>query len=467
MALQKQTVTFPMGLGIQTKTDEKLVEAGSFNLVCENATFDKVGAVKKRTGFLAESADSFTIGQNAGTAAADIYAQSIKPSSYLAGSVGSLLKNPDGTYYKKQSEKWVRYGDKFPEVHVSRETVFANQNFVANTSLVYNPDENILAATGLYVASLSAGSATTDGSVLVLKNLDDDSVITCEAIPGQTSATPIDQSVAGYSLLNGEYYYYNAMLRNDGTLIIYIYNKYGQRYSTTLSVANFATPANNCLASCISTDKSNFYIIGATTTSGTARIISVSGTVIDVNATFSHGLTTLWKFSDAVFTGGKITVAYCNTTINRKVILNSNGTVDTPAASFTADVVENLGIDRDDNTTIHYTTTSFLVKATGYTNTIQNISILGTKKISLGDIPMSLLLYFTNESSVSLDDICPYMVTVEDSTIQAGRKPVANIDDLRNSLPVKGLWDIVKVSPTLAYMALPRTILESGTGQNG
>ena len=50
--LEKSTITIPLGLGINTKTDEKLVEQGKFNLVSENASFDKVGAVKKRQGYV-------------------------------------------------------------------------------------------------------------------------------------------------------------------------------------------------------------------------------------------------------------------------------------------------------------------------------------------------------------------------------------------------------------------------------
>ena len=47
--LQKQQMPIPISNGLQTKMDEKLVQAGS-SLVLENAVFEKLGALKKRYG---------------------------------------------------------------------------------------------------------------------------------------------------------------------------------------------------------------------------------------------------------------------------------------------------------------------------------------------------------------------------------------------------------------------------------
>ncbi len=50
--LQKQTIEVPLGVGIQTKADPKVVQPGSM-LVVENGEFDELGAVSKRNGYTA------------------------------------------------------------------------------------------------------------------------------------------------------------------------------------------------------------------------------------------------------------------------------------------------------------------------------------------------------------------------------------------------------------------------------
>lgn len=111
--LQKQTITIPLGLGVNTKTDEKLVEAGQFNLVCENATFEKVGAVSKRDSYEALSTSYYDSTLASGSAAGDYTLLSNPPTMGAALGKSLLLRNSIGSYLYLHEGNFV-YNNAYP-----------------------------------------------------------------------------------------------------------------------------------------------------------------------------------------------------------------------------------------------------------------------------------------------------------------------------------------------------------------
>ena len=105
--LQKTTITIPLGLGVNTKTDEKLVEQGQFNLVCENATFDKVGAVKKRQSLENEPTTYYNPDSPSGSGSGSYTSLTYKPTSASALGDTILLRNQIGEYLYSHNDAYL------------------------------------------------------------------------------------------------------------------------------------------------------------------------------------------------------------------------------------------------------------------------------------------------------------------------------------------------------------------------
>jgi hypothetical protein len=95
--LQKQTIDVPLGVGIQTKADPKVVQPGSM-LVVENGEFDESGAVSKRNGY-SELGTSKTSGGSVSAGVA------------FAKRRDELLMMDGTSLYTRTSAGWANKGD--------------------------------------------------------------------------------------------------------------------------------------------------------------------------------------------------------------------------------------------------------------------------------------------------------------------------------------------------------------------
>ena len=108
MALQKQTIEIPLGVGVETKIDPKIVQPGAL-LALENGEFSKTGAVSKRKGYDALSKSIVSGGSVNGGARV-----------FAAGDTLTAIASVDGvkSYYQhiKQANKWASMGNAYPGV---------------------------------------------------------------------------------------------------------------------------------------------------------------------------------------------------------------------------------------------------------------------------------------------------------------------------------------------------------------
>lgn len=98
MALQQTIVEIPLGVGLQTKMDPKVVPPGSL-LTVENGEFDETGAVSKRNGYTALTASKLVSGTIA--------------SGKVLATYGDELVMTDGEQlysYSSEAAKWVPRG---------------------------------------------------------------------------------------------------------------------------------------------------------------------------------------------------------------------------------------------------------------------------------------------------------------------------------------------------------------------
>lgn len=327
--LQKSTITIPLGLGVNTKTDEKLVEQGQFNLVCENAVFEKVGAVKKRQSLEPLSSTYYKSLQAFGGGTGD-YSQLDSPPT-MAAALGEsvLLRAENGSYlYKNGTDFILNDSQPIPEAKISVKKIFSADTTVKSTDCDYDSYEDIVAAS-FYEAGLSSVAATIRTS-LVLYNRNTDTTITTPAVLEDVGAGSMTESRAGWTRLAGKSYYYHIYINASlSTLYVDIYDKNGQTY-TTLSYPNMS--ANHAVAVCRNSDNATFYILAPTSTASTARFISISGSSQVTNATFAVNSNT-WTTATARYdsVNSKINLIYDPA---RKVILSTVGVATTADASL-------------------------------------------------------------------------------------------------------------------------------------
>lgn len=156
MSLQKQVIDIPLGGGLQTKVDPKLVQPGQ-SVVLENAEFDAIGSISKRNGYTALDRNIKHVSP------IDTTDTSISTGAALMEHNGELLMSNKSRLYSRLSSGWIdkgvmvpvgiktdRVGSSIPAVASSTAAVGAiySDCAVANGIVVYLWESNT-AANGL------------------------------------------------------------------------------------------------------------------------------------------------------------------------------------------------------------------------------------------------------------------------------------------------------------------------------
>jgi hypothetical protein len=468
--LQKQTITIPLGLGVNTKTDEKLVEQGQFNLVSENATFAKVGAVQKRNAYDPLSTTYYDPYSNAGSGSGDYTSATYKPVSASSIGKGVLLRTQTGEYYYRHKSDFIRKDDyPIPECKVSSFMVYPGKTSVSQTDTDYDSDEDIVVAVARD-GNPSGAQATIagQGSTLVLfDNNKKTTITTAQAEATVDTNDYLGYVKCGYSRTGGSSYYYNVWVDSNKTMNIWTYNKYGQKYSTTHSISNVQAVTSNpyygVIASCRSSDNSSCYFITAMTTAATAKFVAMSGTSKTYETTFSITGNS-FQGAYAFYEGGLIYLYYGTGGTTRLVILNPNGTVNTADASYNGSIGSGVMGDKDDYTKL-YSLSGGLIQYSNYNNaslTTQNNSYLESDKVTIGGVEMVLV-----RDQVSDTPSTYYALGVSTTAGYAGAKPVARLTPLTATNDAESICQFspsrfAKIDDNTAVIALPRL-----TGNNG
>lgn len=465
--LQKQTITIPLGLGVNTKTDEKLVEAGQFNLVCENATFEKVGAVSKRDSYEALSTSYYDSTLASGSAAGDYTLLSNPPTMGAALGKSLLLRNSIGSYLYLHEGNFV-YNNAYPipEAKVTSLAVYPGKTTVDHTDCDYDADENIIIAVARDGNQGGSTTASEDNaSTLILHDLTTETTVSTEPI-ANTSNTPTFGYVrCGYTRVSSQSYYYNVVTDSDLNLKIKIFNKYGQVNSTSHTIANILSsgPTNKGpLGVCRSTDNTSFYIIVATTTANLGKFIAISGTTKTYETTFAFTGATGMTSATAKYSGGLIYFAYNGT---NQIVFNPDGTIAVADAALSGlSMGGGIAYDQDSTSVIFGRPSGALLHSwTGGVSTLQNDNTkLMTDKITLGGIPFYVGAFQGNSSYLSATYFALPYVSLGRSGQQVFAR-MARDTALRstNISPFDELPSrIAKISSTKCAVALPvfRTI---------
>lgn len=325
--LQKQTITIPLGLGVNTKADEKLVEQGQFNLVCENATFKKVGAVQKRQAYKTMSTTYYTPGSTTGTNTGNYTALSNPPTMSAALGKSVFLRNKVGAYLYSHADDFI-YKPTYPipECKVTTTRVYSTKTSVDQTDSTYDSDEDIILA-----ACRSQALSTSDGVFgLVIFDNTNKTTVSVDA----QDAVDTGFTRAGVSRVAGISYYYHVYVNSSGALKVDIYDKNGQNPGAQLSQANVGKYP---IAICRHSDNSACYVIVPTTTANTGRILKLSGTSISQNQTFTYSGSS-WKSATARFNAATSEVYFAYMTGGnqvRQIVFNASAGVATADAALT------------------------------------------------------------------------------------------------------------------------------------
>ena len=465
MALQKTTITIPLGLGVNTKTDEKLVAQGQFNLVCENAVFEKVGAVKKRQAF-ASLPDITYDPDNANGTSSTVTALGVTSAASLNGS--TVVRNQAGEYAFSHDDGFIIGPEKLPECKINAKLIYPGTTTVDHTDCEYDSAENIVVAVardGSRSGNL-AGEASNK-STLFIYDVEKESAVATAPITNSGGSTGFGYPRVGVTRVAGVSYYYNAVADSSNDLKISIFNKYGQAYSTSFSIAGVqnAGPTNKGpLAACRSTDGATYYFIVATTTVNTGRFIAISGTTktFDVTFTFTGGGLAHMTSATAKFSGGLVYFAYNGA---RQIVFNPNGTVSVADAALSGlSMTQGIAYDQDSVSNIFGFTSGGLSSWNG-TQAVENFgTFIVSDKITIGGVPVII-----GKSSESGSDIGTYfLMTPGFGTWKSGQRTVAMIAkdlaidaDQNNYLTVVPTR-LAKISENLAVAALPRAVSSDG-----
>jgi hypothetical protein len=382
MALQKQTITIPLGLGINTKTDEKLVEQGAFNLVCENATFEKVGAVKKRQSYKSLSTTYYNPNEPEGSGSGTYTALTYKPTCLAVLNKSAFLRNQQGEYLYSHNDDFVYKNDyPIPECKINSKRVYSPATSVYETDCDFDSNENIILA-----AARNEDYGNDEGtSALVIYDYEKQSSITSEEVSNAGGSAIFGPSRAGWTRVAGASYYYHIYSNSNDVLEIQVFNKYGQTY-TTLSQSSVL--ANNDIAVARNSATDIFYIIVPTTTANTGRFIALSADAITVNTTFTF-TGTGWDSATARYntSTGKIDFAYVASGSGRSVIFNTSGTVSTADASLSGlNSAQKIAYHKDndyitvngtsDNLSTYITATNIQTLENSYTSALTDAQTL-------------------------------------------------------------------------------------------
>lgn len=469
--LQKQTITIPLGLGVNTKTDEKLVEQGTFNLIAENATFEKVGAVKKRPSYEPLSVSYYDPASSAGTSAGDYTAATYKPVCAAALGKGVLLRNKIGEYYFKHKDNFIKKDDfPIPECKVSSVMVYPGKTTVSQTDTDYDPAENIIIAVARDGdSSGTARTVTGQGSTLILFDNSKKTTITTDQAAATVSGSAHYGFVkCGYTRVAGVSYYYNIFVDSNNELKIWTYNKYGQKFSTTHTITGIQTENGSAdlgvITVCRSTDLQTLYIMTATTTATTGKFIAMTGITKAYETTFTISGNS-FDGAYSYFASNLVTLYYGVGAQTRKIVFNTDGTVSVANAVYNNSYGDGVMGDQDDSTKL-YSHASGSVQYAGYTNlaaTIQNRSYLQSDKVTIGGVEVIAV-----RDQVSGSGNTYYVLGVTSTEGYAGAKPVARlspetaINDDAGTFNYYSPPRFAKIDTNTAVIALPRL-----NGDNG
>lgn len=472
--LQKQIITIPLGLGINTKTDEKLVDAGQFNLVSENTTFDKLGASKKRTGYVALSSDFYDPEDAAGTPAGNYATATYKPISASTLGKSVLLRTKIGEYYFKYKDKFVIRNDyPVPEAKVSSTLVYPGVTTVSQCDTVYDSYEGIVACVardGHPTGDMT--SVAGEGSTLVLYDTSKNNTITTLQIPSVVNLVRPSGSVkCNFSRVSGQSYYYNVFVDSLTDMKIWTFNKFGQLHASTYSISgiqnNDSSSNFGAIASCRSTDETSAYFMAPTTAANTAKFVAMSGSTKTFETTFTiSGIAFMGAY--AFYSSGLIYLYYSTAgSVIRRVILNPNGTVNSADSTYTISGFVSVSGDQDDNTKLFSNMSGLVSYAYNSPpfNITQNKSILQSDKLTIGGTPMVMVADQVDNSRSTY-----YIIGVIDSAkSDAGSKAVAMM------APETALYGsnsgyfayfqpsrFAKVDSDNAYIAQPKLISSNG-----
>jgi hypothetical protein len=329
--LQKSILTIPLGLGVNTKTDEKLVEQGKFNLVCENATFQKIGSVTKRQGYEPMSTDYFQPDYVTGTGYGNY--TSMTPTCVATLGKSVFLKNQLGEYLYSHENGFVMKDEyPIPECKVTTFDIYPSKSTIDTWDTEYDSDEDIILAA---CRNRSISSSSAYSAALVIFDNEKKSSVTLE-----TDETSLGFGFVrcGLTRVSGQSYYYRIHVGSSSLLFISVYDRFGQT-SGTLSVSNIGVSP---LAVCRSSDGGTYYIIATTTTANLSRIIVVKGGAIAYNLTFATTTSGGWGSASARFDSATNLVYFAYTDAGgqvRQVVFDQNGAIivnDTALANATS-----------------------------------------------------------------------------------------------------------------------------------
>ena len=461
--LQKQTITIPLGLGVNTKTDEKLVEQGQFNLVCENAVFEKVGAVKKRQALKSLATTYFNPESSSGSGSGDYTGLSSPPTMAAALGDTVLLRNKVGEYLYSHGDSF-EYKNSYPvpEVKVTSKIVYPGTSTVDHTDCMYDADEDLIIAVARDGSKVGALNSTgVEKSTLVIYSRKTDSTIVTTPLPNGGFSNTYGYVRCGISRVSGESYYYNVAVDTSGTMNIYIFNKYGQKHSTSYSIANMVpagTVTYGPIGTCRSSDGETSYFICATTTSNQARFIAMRGTVKTYDVTFTHSSGDGMSSASAKFHNGLIYFAYSG---SRQIVFNPDGTINVADSSLSGlSVSQGIAFDQDSVSKIlgYGSAGSTFLWNSGSQTTENTNSLLISDKVTLGGLEIYLL---------SAHDTY-YLTGLANGSGRSGHKTFAMISkdqaipsfqwNLFQKLPSR----IAKINDTLCVAALPKALDKEG-----
>lgn len=459
--LDKQTITIPLGLGVNTKTDEKLVEQGAFNLVCENASFEKVGTVKKRQAYEQLSTEYYNQESAAGTSPGDYTALTYHPTCAAALGKSLLLRNQIGQYWYLHDGKFVfNESLPIPELKVKAIAAYAAPTTIDHTDTDYDSYENIvIAATRHGNSEVNLAGTSSNASTLILYSLDSETKIITETVQNNLSGSnTFGFARCGYTRVSGESYYYNVVVNSNSELVIKIYNKYGQENATSYTISNVRTPGPvnvGGIAVCRSADDQTFFIIVNTTTNNLGRFIALSGTTKTFETTFATNASFMESMTAKV-DSGLVHLVY---EAGRKIIFNADGTVNTADAAVAGMSLSSVAFDQDSiNVVFGRSSSDYASWASGTQSTQNQNTLLMSDKVTIGGIQ---IVVGRGTSGTSNNEGTYYVMGYAKGSLRSGQLISARIayanavdatyDTYYENTPVR----IAKISANKCAVALP------------
>jgi len=459
--MQRSTITIPLGLGVNTKTDEKLVEAGAFNLVCENASFDKVGAVKKRQGY---GVYSSTIFQTFGAPNTSINISSLSFKPVTAAAIGSqiFLKNSLGNYYYSHEGNFVQGdSDPIPEASVSSVPILSTKTSIDSQDCDYDQYERILAvgARDGFIQSFGLG---VGGTQFALYDIDAKTSVMPSYVSDALGSNRFGFVRAGFTRVSGVSYYHHCFVNSDNILSINTFNKYAQTLASftqaNILADGVTTATKGPISAARSSNDQTYFFIVPTTTAATGRFIAISGTTITFNTTFAH-VGTGWKSSTACFNSSASRVHFSyiqDSGVVNEIIFNPNGTVFAASVALAATSMLTCSYVQGDPFTL------ILNNATNCSKLFIPSSSLSIVNRFTQNVTDTFLIN-GNQTTFIIDnlDSNTYM-SIGSTGLNSGASVNARLDTGTGLITVNQIGRAALISSSIAVAPLPRLSSDNG-----